>query len=83
MEQLSLFPNPARNEVNARFIAIKSGVYDVVLCDVSGKALLTQKAPFNEGVNTVSFDVKTLPRGLYLVKVSDGQQSLVQKVILE
>ena len=68
LEQLSLFPNPARDEVNARFIATKAGVYDVNLYDATGKALLTQKAQFSEGENTASFDVVSLPRGLYVVK---------------
>jgi Bacterial Ig domain/Secretion system C-terminal sorting domain len=83
LEQLSLFPNPARDEVNARFIATKSGVYDVALYDAMGKALLTQKAQFNEGENTASFDVMSLPRGLYVVKVSNGDDLFSQKVIIE
>ncbi len=83
MEQLSLFPNPAHDEVNARFIATKTGTYDVNLYDATGKALLMQKTQFNEGENTVSFDVMSLPRGLYIVKVSNGEESFSQKVIIE
>ena len=83
LEQLSLFPNPARDEVNVRFVAIKAGAYDVNLYDATGKALLTQKAQFNEGENTASFDVMPLPRGLYVVKVSNGEELFAQKVIIE
>ena len=83
LEQLSLFPNPARDEVNVRFVATKAGAYDVHLYDATGKALLTQKAQFNEGENTTSFDVLPLPRGLYIVKVSNGEELFSQKVIVE
>ena len=83
LEQLSLFPNPARDEVNVRFIATKAGAYDVNLYDATGKALLSQKAQFNEGENTASLDVQALPRGLYVVKVSNGDELFSQKVIIE
>jgi pantothenate kinase len=83
LEQLSLFPNPAESEVNVRFIATKSGTYDVALYDATGKAILNQKAQFNEGENTASFDVVSLPRGLYVVKVSNGEELFSQKVIIE
>jgi Bacterial Ig domain/Secretion system C-terminal sorting domain len=83
LEQLSLFPNPTKDEVNMRFIATKAGVYDVVLYNSTGKAILTQKVQFNEGENGASFDVLTLTRGLYIVKVSNGDELFSQKVILE
>ena len=83
LEQLSLFPNPAKDEVNVRFIATKAGVYDVALFNSTGKAILNQKAQFNEGENGASFDVLSLPRGLYVVKVSNGDELFSQKVIVE
>lgn len=83
LEQLSLFPNPARDEVNVRFIATKAGTYDVALYDAMGKSLLAQKAAFNEGENQAAFDVWALPRGLYMVKVSNGDEQFSQKVIIE
>jgi Secretion system C-terminal sorting domain/Bacterial pre-peptidase C-terminal domain len=83
LEQLSLFPNPTKDEVNVRFLATKAGNYDVVLYNSTGKAILTQKVQFNEGENGASFDVLTLPRGLYIVKVSNEEELFSQKVILE
>jgi hypothetical protein len=83
LEQLTLFPNPAKDEVNVRFVATQSGAYDVSLYDATGKTILTQKAQFNEGENTASFDVVSLPRGLYVVKVSNGEELFSQKVIIE
>ncbi len=83
LEQLSLFPNPAKDEINVRFIATKSGVYDMALYNSTGKAILNQKAQFNEGENGASFDVVSLPRGLYIVKVSNGDELFSQKVIVE
>ena len=83
LEQLSLFPNPARDEVNLRFIATKADTYEVALYDAMGKSLLSKKAAFNEGENQASFDVWALPRGLYVVKVSNGDEQFSQKVIIE
>jgi Bacterial Ig domain/Secretion system C-terminal sorting domain/Bacterial pre-peptidase C-terminal domain len=83
LEQLSLFPNPTKDEVNVRFIATQAGVYDVALYNSTGKAILTQKVSFNEGENGASFDVLSMPRGLYIVKVSNGDELFSQKVILE
>jgi hypothetical protein len=83
LEQLSLYPNPARDEINLRFVATKAGAYDVVLYNATGKVILNQKATFNEGENTASFDVVSLPRGLYVVKVSKDDELFSQKVIIE
>jgi hypothetical protein len=83
LEQLTLFPNPAKDEVNVRFVATQSGAYDVSLYDATGKTILTQKAQFSEGENTASLDVMSLPRGLYVLKVSNGEELFSQKVIIE
>jgi hypothetical protein len=83
LEQLSLFPNPAHDAVNLRFIATKAGLYNVELFNATGKTILSQKAQFNEGENGASLDVLTLPRGLYVVKVSNGDDVFTQKVIIE
>jgi Bacterial Ig domain/Secretion system C-terminal sorting domain/Bacterial pre-peptidase C-terminal domain len=83
LEQLSLFPNPATNEVNVQFVGTQSGDYNVSLFNATGKTILAQKVTFNEGNNNASFDVSTLPRGLYVVKVSNGAESFSQKVIIE
>jgi hypothetical protein len=83
VEQLSLFPNPAKDEVNIRFIATKADIYDVVLYDATSKQILKQKVQFNEGENGAAFNVSSLPRGLYVVKVSNGDELFSQKVIVE
>ena len=83
LEQLIVFPNPARDEVNVQFVATKAGTYDVALYNSVGKVILNQKTTFNEGENGASFDVSALPAGLYVVKVGNGEDLFSQKVIIE
>ncbi len=83
LEQLSLFPNPAHDQVNLRFIATTTGTYNVTLYNATGKTVVEQKAQFNEGENAATFDVLNFPRGLYIVKVSNGDEIYTQKVVIE
>jgi hypothetical protein len=71
-ERISLYPNPAMEIVTITGI---TKPVTVVICNSLGaivKTLIVENASFNVG---------DLPEGLYLVKIVDGNDSLVRKLI--
>ena len=73
--ELTLYPNPTDGLVH---LVSSSYITEVSVYDVSGKEIYTLK--FDSQPN-VEFDISNLQRGLYLVKVSDGENSKAFKVI--
>lgn len=74
----SAYPNPTRNAIR---IAGLSGRSELVLRDLSGRAVLTQTAEKSETVLNVS----DLPRGTYFLYLKVGADGVpqVQKVVLQ
>jgi hypothetical protein len=69
-----LFPNPAINTINIGGLenTAKAEVYDI-----SGKLLLTKQ------LNTNQIDISSLAKGLYFIKLSTAEGSVVRKFVKE
>lgn len=75
-ETVSLFPNPATNEL--RIGKLLTGAV-ITLCDLKGTVLLCKTAI--SGTETI--DIRKLSPGLYLVKVKDPKSIAVNKFVKE
>lgn len=67
----SLFPNPATDELTITTQGGNSSPFDINIYDVAGKCLRTYK---NIPDNMADIDVRLLPPGYYLLKLTTGHQ---------
>ncbi|MCT2561661.1 S8 family serine peptidase [Chryseobacterium herbae] len=74
---MSVYPNPAKNEINVRLKAKGDQSLMLNVFDASGKQVLTQKAA--EGVNKI--DISRIPAGAYILSVDGGKEKLTHKFI--
>lgn len=73
---IQVYPNPATNLLNIELISQINSNANIVIFDLQGKEIL------NENLNrTMQVDVSTLPAGLFLVKVVNGNNIYTQKLI--
>ena len=70
--ELSLYPNPASDNV---VISGISGTVTVMICNAGGEVIKTLK------VDNGSFSVADLPDGLYLLRIVDGTQAVLMKLL--
>jgi len=71
---LQLFPNPTNDYLT---ITTNEEMYfDIYIVDVNGKILFTK----TENKNEVTIDVSTLPKGVYLVKVTSQNYNLTNRI---
>lgn len=63
---LEVYPNPARNTINV--LSVKAG--KVIIAGADGSVAL--QTTVSSGLNKIN--INTLPAGLYLLQVNDGQQ---------
>lgn len=83
INDVTLYPNPAKNKINLSFSSKLSKSYTAQIMDVLGKVVNTRTVNATTGSNLLSFDVSTLPSGTYSLSLNDGMQSSVQKFLVQ
>lgn len=76
LEGLSLYPNPTNNTLNIQLP--NEALYTLAITDIQGKECLS-KQHFTG--NTTTIDVTGLPQGIYILQLSNGQQSIYAKFV--
>jgi len=75
---VNIFPNPAISELNVLFVTEGDGVtVDFEIVDITGRSVASQSSVLKSGANVITFDVKALDAGNYLVHYKD--QSTLNK----
>jgi hypothetical protein len=77
---VEVFPNPANESTTLRISEADAGDYQVELMTIHGQVLSAQNLQVN-GVATLPVDLSAQAAGLYLLRVSNGERSLVRRII--
>jgi hypothetical protein len=80
---LALQPNPALgNTVDILFSADESGLANLSIYSISGAKMIEQSVNYTFGLNKQQIDISKLPSGAYIVKMTSGNVSLTNKLII-
>jgi hypothetical protein len=71
-------PNPVQNSLVASISSPSKNIVRVQVLDIAGRVLQTQQVKILEGNNVFSVNVSLLSKGIYLLKVIDENNSLIQ-----
>ncbi|HET8839804.1 MAG TPA: zinc-dependent metalloprotease family protein [Flavobacteriaceae bacterium] len=81
-ENFTLWPNPNNGEFSVRFISNSNQQIEITVYDLRGRKVYAKN--FN---NPGQFDqlikVKNLQSGLYLLKISDGKNEAIEKLMIQ
>ena len=77
MEECRLYPNPASGKVTVELV--NTSVATVSLIDMNGRTL----SSFSYQTPSFSFDVSTLPSGIYFVKVASQTGIAISKLVVK
>ena len=77
---ISVSPNPTSGNVIVRFNTSYSNMTTITVMDVLGKDVYNEVIDATSG-NQKSINLKELTTGLYFVKITNGKQQFVQKLI--
>lgn len=78
-QNLSIYPNPVVDEVNISITTSNSNANFEIL-DLRGKVIAKRNIP-NVGNNTVKVDLSELAEGVYLLKLVDGQNKHIERLM--
>lgn len=79
LDGLSVYPNPADEELNVRFALNNAEVATVQVQDLSGKVLQSYSIQANAGSNLMILNTQELASGMYFLRIGTGDcQEMVQ-----
>lgn len=82
-DNFTVYPNPAKDNLNLSFNSSLPGNYTIELSDLSGKIVTSRNAQIKQGDNKLSLNIKTCAPGIYALRLSNGAQSSIQKVVIQ
>jgi len=71
-----VYPNPAQNKINLEFTGTYPQKMSVEIIDNTGKILMRKML---EPLGVQQLSIATLPKGLYHVRCSDGNQYWIKQ----
>jgi len=80
---LSLYPNPSKGDVNISYDCSKAGKMQIKLYDVSGKILLSRNDDAISGHNVFHFNVSNLLPGIYYFELINNDEKKKIKLVIE
>jgi hypothetical protein len=83
MTWLSVYPNPGRDIFNIRLDNALSQHIDIILFDLNGRRLMHRSYSGVPGELFTRLDLGRMPRGVYHLRVVDGERMLDRKLIRE
>ncbi len=79
---ISLFPNPAIDRVELQIEALNAGRYQLRIFNALGKQLSQRPLDILQGRNTIALDVNNLPKGIYLINISQGDRATTRRLVI-
>lgn len=83
LSEISLYPNPASNNVNLVFNAAKSSKASVTVYNTVGQAVTTMNKNLISGSNTIQLDITEYTTGIYFVSTVVEGKTYSQKLIVK
>lgn len=79
---MNIYPNPFSNQLTIDFVSdVNEENIRISIYDLTGKVLLQTQTDVVEGSNKIPMDVSTLPKGTYLVRFDNENDSQYAKII--
>jgi len=83
ISEFRIFPNPVTDAINLSFEATEDSKLSLTVSDISGKQLLQREVRVNSGGNNIAIHEHHLTNGLYFLKLSQGNNFAIQKLIVQ
>ncbi|MEO1254063.1 MAG: starch-binding protein, partial [Bacteroidota bacterium] len=81
--QFSVYPNPASENVNIRFLQQQESNVSIQLVGIDGKTILSQEMITTSGNQSIELDISALKNGLYFLKVTTNEFSKETQLIIK
>ncbi len=77
---IAVYPNPATDELNVKLLLTQFADVKIELLDLAGKTILSENLSSSITNNHYVIDVNAVPNGMYIVKVTNGENVSTSKI---
>lgn len=77
----TLYPQPAQNKITVKFFGSQDRFINYSVTDLEGRILISRKDQAHSGL--LEIDLRSVAKGVYLVKMNAGDKSEVRRVVME
>jgi len=81
--EMILSPNPVSDFAQITVISNETTAAKMVVRDLTGKAVVNNNINLVNGDNNINFSVSTLPNGIYLYSIENGDKRVTKKMIVQ
>ena len=74
-ENITVYPNPAVNEINVSFTKIEAGTYNFEIYNTNGVRLFDDSQTLKKGEFSKKIDIERLDKGVYVIKVTRNSKT--------
>ncbi len=82
LENISLFPNPANDNLFLNMNETVIHINSIQLYDISGKVIIN-KSFANDSFNNIRIDIRNIESGIYLLNIQNNYESIKKKVLIQ
>lgn len=80
---ISIYPNPAKDRLTLEINSIKSTKINVMIIDLMGKIAMKQSFTVDQGISKNLMQLDVLNKGIYLIKIQSGNEVYSEKLIID
>jgi hypothetical protein len=80
--EIRVFPNPVKADLQVFIQAERSGALSLSLLSLDGKLMQNQEQLIHTGFNRTRLDVRDLPAGMYILRLSTAGEVATQKIVV-
>lgn len=81
--KINIYPNPAKDNLTIETIGIKDINAAVSIIDIAGRILIKKDIQLHSGLNTQTFDLSGLAKGMYFLTLHSADSSITLNVLVE
>ena len=80
---MALYPNVTADKTTLVFNNQTGSDYDLSVYSINGNKVMQENFNATSGINKKQLSISDFSKGIYLVKLSNNNESLVQKLIVQ
>lgn len=82
LKEFTVYPNPTNGAltVTLETLGTESGEMQLKVFSLIGQEMYTETVSPFSGVKRLSLDLTKLPKGIYMIEISDGEKSRIKRV---
>ncbi len=81
-QSVKVFPNPTSQNINVEFTNLPNETLQIVMYNMQGMEVLAQKVNTTTNVSLENISLKTLPKGVYVMKIQMKDKFVMEKIIV-